>query len=230
MTMAMIPSLLRTTTAAVLTLAGMGTALAVEPFSANYQASYMGMQGNGRMTVEPAGGNRWKYSLSIRNSLADLSQSTVFEERNGELRPLSGSDSSKVLVKKSDKQATYDWTRGVATWTGDVKADRSGPIKLQPGDLDALLVNLALVRDLAAGKPLRYRMVDGGRVKQMTYTIAGKESIDIGGKPQQATKLVSTAGDKQTIAWIVDGMPVPARIVQKEGGEDSIDLRVQSVR
>ncbi|MBW8811600.1 MAG: hypothetical protein JF591_22880, partial [Lysobacter sp.] len=39
-------------------------ALAVKPFSADYSASYMGMQGNGRMTVA-AEGNRWKYSLSI---------------------------------------------------------------------------------------------------------------------------------------------------------------------
>jgi hypothetical protein len=230
MTMATIPSLLRTATAAaVLALAG-APALAVEPFSADYQASYMGMQGNGRMTLEPAGANRWKYSLSIRNSLADLSQSTVFEERDGELRPLSGSDSSKVLIKKSDKQASYDWDRGVATWTGDVKADRSGPIRLQPGDVDALLVNLALVRDVGAGKPLNYRMVDNGRVKQMNYTVAGTETVDVGGRPEQATKVVNTSGDKQTIAWIVEGMPVPARIMHRENGKESIDLRVRSVR
>lgn len=228
MTMNM-PALLRNTAVAALVLAAT-PALAIEPFSANYQASYMGMQGNGRMTVEPAGANRWKYSFSIRNSLADLTQSTVFEERDGELRPLSGNDSSKVLIKKSNKQANYDWNRGVATWTGDVKADRSGPIRLQPGDLDALLVNLALVRDLAAGRPLKYRMVEDGRIKQMTYTVAGKEAIDVGGRTQQATKVVNTSDDKQTIAWIVDGMPVPARIMQKENGEEAIDLRVQSVR
>jgi hypothetical protein len=230
MTMAKISTLLRTATAATALAFASMPALAVEPFSADYEASYMGMQGNGRMTVEPVGDNRWRYSLSIRNSLADLSQSTVFEERDGRLRPLSGTDSSKVLIKKSDKQASYDWNRGVATWTGDVKADRSGPIRLQAGDLDALLVNLALVRDLAADKPLRYRMVDNGRVKQMSYTVAGTETIDVGGKPREATKVVSNADDKQTIAWIVEGMPVPARIVQKEDGKESIDLRVQSVR
>ena len=37
-------------------------------------------------------------------------------------------------------------------------------------------------------------------------------------------------GDKQTIAWIVDGMPVPARIQQRDKGQDAIDLRVQTVR
>ncbi|MDX1549953.1 MAG: DUF3108 domain-containing protein, partial [Lysobacter spongiicola] len=118
----------------------------------------------------------------------------------------------------------------VASWSGDVKPERSGPIKLQAGDMDALLINLAIVRDLEAGKPLDYRMVDDGRVKQMSYKVAGKESIQVGGQQRQATKVVNTDGDKQTIAWVVDGIPVPARILQREDGKDSIDLRVKSVR
>jgi hypothetical protein len=229
MTMAMHTTPLRLLTAAALLLASL-PALAVKPFSATYQANYMGMQGNGRMTLEPAGDNRWRYSLSIRNQLADLSQTTVFEEHDGQLRPISGTDKSNVLVKKSNKQASYDWQRGVATWSGDVKPDRSGPIALQPGDLDALLVNLALVRDHAAGKPLKYRMVEGGRVKQMHYTVAGQDTVEVDGKQRPATKVVANDGDKQTTAWIVDGLPVPARIVQKEGGREAVDLRVQSVR
>ena len=155
----------------------------------------------------------------------------MFEDNGGQWRPLSGNDSSKVLTKKQNKNATYDWTKGVASWTGDVKPERAGPIKLQPGDLDALLVNLAIVRDVAAGKPLSYRMVDDGRVKQLNYTVAGKEPITVGGKSQQATKVVAhRTANKQTIAWIVDGMPVPARILQRDKGQDAIDLRVQAVR
>ena len=206
------------------------SALAMKPFTADYQANYMGMEANGRMTLVAAGDNRWRYNLSISNALANLSQSTVFEEHGGQWRPLSGTDSTKVLIKKTNKVADYNWSSGMASWSGDMKPDRKGPIKLQAGDMDALLINLALVRDVAAGKPLNYRMVEGGRVKQMRYTVAGKESIDIGGKPQQATKVVSSNGDRQTIAWVVEGLPVPARILQRENGEDSIDLRVRSVR
>lgn len=205
-------------------------AAAVKPFSADYQASYMGIQGAGRMSLVQADGNRWKYNLSISSPLAELQQSTTFDENGGQLRPLSGSDSSKVLTKKKTKNASYDWSRGVATWTGDVKPDRAGPIKLQSGDLDALLINLALVRDANAGKPMSYRMVEDGRTKQLTYTVVGKEAITIGGKSQQATKVSSKNGDKETIAWVVPGMPVPARILQRENGNDAIDLRVQTVR
>jgi hypothetical protein len=205
-------------------------ALAIKPFSADYHASYMGMQGNGRMTLAADGANRWKYDLTVTSPLANLRQSTVFEDNGGQWRPISGNDSSQVLTKKQNKNASYDWSKGVASWTGDVKPGRAGPIKLQPGDMDALLINLAIVRDVQAGKTMSYRMVEDGRVKQLTYTVAGKEQIDVGGQAKQATKVVSTQGDKQTIAWIVDGMPVPARILQRDKGQDAIDLRVQAVR
>lgn len=210
--------------AAALVLAS-GPALAVRPFSANYEANYMGMAANGRMSLEAAGPGRWKYTLQVANKMGNLVQSTVFEEVDGQLRPLSGNDVTSVLIKRKKKQATYDWDKGVATWSGDVKADRAGPVKLQAGDLDALLVNLAIARDAASGKPLRYRMVDDGRVRQLTYTAAGKEALTINGKSQSASKFVNASGDKQTTIWVVPGMPVPARIVQKDGN-DVIELRI----
>ena len=216
--------------AAALLVFANAPAWAVKPFTADYSASYMGMQGSGTMTLTAAGGDRWSYTLRIRSSLAQLSQSTVFEDRDGHWRPLSGNDSSLLLIKKSDKSASYDWDRGEARWSGDVKPDRSGPVKLQAGDLDAMLVNLAIPRDLAAGKPLSYRMVDDGRAKALSYQVAGKDTVSVGGKSQQATKVSRTDGNKQTIVWVVDGLPVPARILQRKDGKDEMDLRLNSVR
>ena len=204
-------------------------ALALEAFSADYQASYMGMKANGTMTLKPEGNNRWRYTLDVSNALASLSQSTVFQVEGGQWRPLASKDSSKVLVKSSDKTASYDWDAGVARWTGDVKPDRAGPIKLQAGDMDALLINLALVRDWEAGKPLKYRMVDDGRVKQMHYRETGTDQVTIDGQAREATRLVHDEGDKQTVVWLVEGMPVPARIQHRKDGDDSIDLTVVSV-
>ncbi|MEQ4574655.1 MULTISPECIES: DUF3108 domain-containing protein [Gammaproteobacteria] len=205
-------------------------ALAIQPFQADYKANYMGMQANGTMTLAAAGNNQWRYTLTIQNQLANLSQSTVFDEQNGQLRPLSSNDSSSLLVKKRNVQASYDWNSRQATWSGDIKPDRRGPVALQPGDMDALLINLAIARDLAAGKSLSYRMVDEGRVKPMTYKVVGKENITVNGKSQQATKVSRTDGDKELIAWIVPSLPVPARLLQRDKGQDSLDLTIQSVR
>ena len=201
----------------------------LKPFDADYIASYMGMGGDGHMSLAQSGG-QWKYTLRITSSLATLSQTTTFDEKDGQWRPLSGTDASAVLIKKVNKQAQYDWSKGEATWSGDVKPDRAGPVKLQPGDLDAMLVNLAIARDVAAGKPLRYRMVDDGRAKDMVYTVAGKETITVGGKSQQATKVQRTDGNKQTFVWVIDGMPAPARILQRKDGNDEVDLQLKSMK
>ena len=210
-------------------LAASAPALAIKPFTADYQANYMGLQAQGQMTLTAAGANRWKYTLDVHNGLANLSQSTTFEDKDGKWRPLSGTDSSMLLVKHSDKNATYDWNKGVANWSGDVKGDRSGPVQLQAGDLDAMLLNLAIVRDVNAGKPLAYRMVDDGRAKQMTYQVAGKDTVTIEGKPREATKVTRSDGDKQTVLWVVDGVPVPARILQRKDGKDEMDLQLTSL-
>ena len=210
--------------AASLALAG-APAFAAQPFNPAYQANYMGMKATGRMSIEPAGAGQWRYTLEIRNQMADLVQTTVFDEDGGVLRPLSGTDSNKLLIKKSNKKANYDWSRGVATWSGDVKPDRAGPIALRKGDLDALLVNIAIARDAVAGKPLRYHMVDNGKARDLTYAVAGKEAVTVNGKSQQATKVVSTSGDKKTTLWVVPGVPVPVRIMQVDG-RDTIDLRI----
>lgn len=205
-------------------------AQALEPFAADYEAQYMGLSATGRMTVEPQGGKQWKYTLKISNQMAQLTQTTLFEDNDGQFRPLSGTDASLVLIKKIRRNAVYDWAKGEARWSGDVKAERAGPIALQTGDVDGLLLNLAIARDALAGKPLQYRMVDEGRAKSMNFTVAGKENITIGGKPRQATKLVSTSGDKQMLIWVVDGLALPARILQRKGGKDDIDLKIVSVR
>ncbi|NOT86883.1 MAG: DUF3108 domain-containing protein [Lysobacter sp.] len=205
-------------------------ARALEPFAADYQASYMGLSANGRMTIEAQGGNQWKYTLKISNQVAQLTQTTVFEDRDGQWRPLTGTDASLLLVKKIRRNAVYDWAKGEARWSGDIKPERAGPVSLQAGDVDGLLMNLAIARDAIAGKPLRYRMVDEGRAKPMSFTVAGKESISIGGKPRQATKLVSTNGNKQMLIWVVEGLALPARILQRKDGKDDIDLKIVSVK
>ena len=58
--------------AAALTVASL-PAMALEPFKADYLASYMGMQANGTMTLSSEGANKWRYSLQVKNQLADLS-------------------------------------------------------------------------------------------------------------------------------------------------------------
>ena len=216
--------------AAVFGIAAARPAHALEAFAADYEASYMGLSAKGRMTIEPQAGNQWKYTLKVSNQVAQLTQVTVFEDRNGQWRPLSGTDASLLLIKKIRRNAVYDWSAGQARWSGDVKPERAGPVALQAGDVDALLLNLAIARDAQAGKPLRYRMVDEGRVKQMQWEVVGKETVTVGGASKQATKVVRRSDKREMYVWLVPDMPVPARVLQRENGMDTVDLTVRSVR
>lgn len=219
------------TTALLSILLAAAPAWAVKPFTADYEAHVMGgISADAKMSLSSAGGDRWNYVLSVESPVASLRQSTLFEDRNGAWRPLSGNDSTQMLIKKSQKVANYDWAKGEARWSGDVKADRAGPVKLQEGDLDAMMLNLAIVRDVAAGKPLSYRLVDNGLARSQTYQNMGKDTVSVAGKARTATKVSRSSDDKQVIVWIVDGLPVPARILQKKDGKDELDLVLKSVR
>ena len=223
--------------AALLALAAApATASAIEAFDASYQASYMGLEATAKMSLASSGGDRWKYSIDIGGMGAELSQSTVFEANGGEWRPLESVDSQRgtsglaaMLVKSRTVTAKYDWERGEARWSGDVKPDRAGPVKLRKGDLDGMLMNLVLVRDVAAGKPLEYRLVEDGRVKRHRFEVTGKESIQVAGRAREATRVERHDGKREIIAWVVEGLPVPARILQRRDGKDHIDLRLTSV-
>lgn len=211
-------------------------ASAIEPFSADYQANYMGMEATAKMSLASAGKDRWEYRIDIGGMGAELQQSTTFEVDGNQWRPLKSVDSQRgtsglaaMLVKRKSVTADYDWGRGQARWSGDVKADRAGPVDLKPGDLDGMLMNLVLVRDVAAGKPLDYRLVEDGRVKRQRFQVAGKESIQVAGKSREATRVVRRDGSREIVAWVVEGLPVPARVLQRRDGKDHIDLKLTSV-
>jgi hypothetical protein len=205
-------------------------AWAVDPFNAAYEASWKGVQADAEISLSSAGGNRWNYTLDVSNKLGSARQSTLFEDRGGVWRPLSGNDTTQLLIKKSRKTASYDWGKGEARWSGDVKPDRMGPVRIQDGDLDAMMLNLAIVRDMSAGKPLNYRVVDNGVVRQQSYQSLGKETVTVAGKQRSATKVSRTSEDKQIVVWIVEGLPVPARILQRKDGKDELDLVLKTVR
>lgn len=204
-------------------------AWAIKPFVAEYDAQWKGVPATATIRLQPADGGAWRYELIVENAVGNARQVTVFEEHNGMYRPLSGTDSAQMLFKKSLKQARYDWTAREARWSGDVKPDRTGPVRLQDGDVDAMLINLAIIRDLAAGKPLVYRVVDNGTAHVQTYRAEGRESMTIDGKTRNVTRVARVDDDKQILVWVADGLPAPARIVQRKNGQDELELVLKAL-
>ena len=212
----------------------------LEPFFATYEAYYQGKPaGNASMQLVRAGDDHWRIDLSILGDrgLAGMTrlkieQSTAFDTQEGQYRPLSQGTVRKALLFDQRATGTYDWSKMQAHWDGSVKKDRRKPLELKPGDMSALLLNLAIMRDARPGATLHYRLVDMGRARDHVYQVSTEpEIMAVGDMSYDALRVARTdkPGD-ETVLWVASGVPTPIRILQRRDGEDEIDLRLVEYR
>jgi len=194
--------------------------------AARYEVGYNGFTAQGRMQVAPRGNGRWSMSLHVGNALASLQQATVFDIQEGRLRPLGNSRVTATPLTHRTIIGRFDWRAARWALGGDAKPSQRRPVALQAGDLDPLLVELALVEDVREGRPTRYRVLENGRARQLDYRRLAAEPVTIEGHQRQAIKLFASEGRKRYVAWVVPDLPLPVRLLQSEQGGDTIDMRL----
>lgn len=207
----------------------------LEPFVATYQVFHGGRAlGNATMQVVRAEGARWRIDLTMKGSGLmrltglNLQQSTVFDTDGRNYRPLSQSMVRRAVFAGRKTTGVYDWNARSARWSGDVKQTRRAPVPLRPGDMSGLLINLAIIRDAAPGMTLRYRFVDDGRARDHAYSVApATETVQVGDISYDAMRVTRAQdGGEETVLWVAAGVPTPIRILQREDGKDTTDLRL----
>ncbi len=209
---------------------------ALEPFVATYEAYNKGsLAGNATMRVVHNDGPQWRVDLGIQGNRGfagilglNIQQSTVFDDIGDRFRPLTQSTVRKGLFLGKKINGVYDWNTHTAQWQGSIKDERSQPIALKDGDMSGLLINLAVIRDAQPGARLQYRFVDGGRVRDHVYQVADEtETVTVGELSYSAMRVSRVnGGNDETIFWVVNGVPTPVRMLQREDGRDGIDLRL----
>lgn len=209
----------------------------LSPFQGTYQAFYKGrLAGDATLALQQTADNRWQVSLEVRGKRGfagvlglNLLQTTVFELHDGQFRPLSQLTQRRGLFMGKKLEGSYDWSKGTAQWRGDIRRDRRAPVTLQPGDLSALLINLAIMRDAAPGARMQYRFADVGRARLHQYQADPSTAItEVGELSYNALRVQrsnSSPGDAMVL-WLASGVPTPIRISQREDGEDTIDLQL----
>ncbi len=233
------PSRAQTVTPAALPSAAPSAAV-LQPFVATYQVFHEGRElGQAILQVVHVGGARWRVDLGmqgqglLRLSGLNVQQSTLFDSDGRVYRPLAQSTVKRSFLSSRKSVGVYDWNTHSAHWTGDVKKNRTGQVPLHDGDMSALLIDLALVRDAQPGNTLHYRFVDDGRVRDHNWTVAPQtEATTVGDLSFDAIRASrvqaggdSASGDGTTI-WVAAGVPTPIRILQRDNGVDSTDLRL----
>lgn len=207
------------------------------PFVARYEARYHAKPaGDATLRLVQLRPPQWRVDLGIegRKGMAgvlglNVQQSTVFDALDDRsYRPLSQSTVRKGLLLGRTSTGVYDWVHASAQWRGDLKQRHRAPVVLQAGDMSGLLINLAIVRDARPDAVLRYRFVEGGRVREHVYqAAAAPEPVAVGELSYSALRVTRTnGGNDDTIVWVAEGVPTPIRILQREDGEDAVDLRL----
>ena len=210
---------------------------ALEPFVATYAVYREGKPfGDATMQVVKLDGARWRVDLGIDANRGliglaglNLQQSTLFDVEGDAYRPLSQSTVRQAFFGKRKSTGVYDWQKLQAQWQGDVKKTRRSAVPLQSGDMSGLLINLAVLRDAQPGASLHYRFVDDGRVRDHRYAVAaGREPQTVDELSYNAMRVdrIHPGSDDETILWVVEGVPTPIRILQREHGQDVTDLRL----
>lgn len=202
---------------------------ALKPFTAEYSVRYQGIPATAQASLARTGEN-WTYVMTIGNVAASMHQATYFRERNGTYLPLGGSDRLQYVGQRRAIRTHYDWPNLQVRWSGDAKPSRVGPVPLQAGDLDALLLQLALVRDHESGRAMQYRVTENARTRPANFRRAGTENVTVGARTVAAVRYVQTGQGKTTTAWVASGVPVPVRLSQQENGRETVRLHMTGWR
>jgi hypothetical protein len=180
--------------------------------------------------------SRWRVDLRIEATRGllglaglDLQQSTLFDLDGDRYRPLTQSSVRKMLFGKRVVTGIYDWPHGAAQWTGDVKKTRRAPVALREGDMSGLLINLAVLRDASPGAMLHYRFVDEGRAREQQYRVAAlREPQTVDDLAYDALRVdrLRASGEEGTTFWVVEAVPTPIRILQRDDDGELLELRL----
>lgn len=204
------------------------------PFSAEYEVYNEGKRlGNATMQLVSAGNGRWRIDLRMRGTgllrLAGLNadQSIVFEERAGQLRPISQATTQNALMRQRRHVGVFNWNTMQAVWRGDVRANRQAPVALRNGDMPGLVMNLAMIRDASPGVRLQYRNVDTGRAREQVFQAAASTShYEVAGIGYDAVHLQRGNSQDGTEVWVADNVPTPLRVLQHDDGKLGVDMRL----
>lgn len=210
----------------------------LEPFSATYSVEWKGLTA-GRATLELERGESdvWIYrSRNVARGLFRLAfpdvitQTSTFRIVGPLVLPLRyrADDGSKRTERDID--LGFDWTRGRITGTAE---RHEVDVELQPGVVDPMSVQIALMRALAAGRePESFRLIDKSQVKEYLYAREGTPTIDtaLGALETIVYRSQRSGSNRITRTWHAPALGfVPVRAEREREGRLEWQMKIRTL-
>lgn len=211
----------------------------VPTYEAEYEVEYKGRSvGTSTQTLTrdaEEGVYRFESSTRARGLLRllrprPLTEQSVFDVRDGELRPLEFRVEDGTRKGEDDIQVRFDWADGQAHVR---TADAESELSLSPGVYDRITLQLRLMQDLAASEPPGpYQLIDDEAMKTYQYSVAGEETIETPAGRHETVKVTQRreGSSRRTVIWSAPSMHyLPVKIEQRRDGEALTTLTLESV-
>jgi hypothetical protein len=221
----------RTATAALGLLIACSASAADKPgelreFDASFAAVFRGINaGTSQLKLEKLPGDRWSYTaVSQAQGVFRVAlngptvQRSLFVLEGGSVKPLEFTSQISTRTGDRNQSMQFDWKAGRVTGTAEGKPV---DLPLEPGVLDALSVQIAMMLKLVNGQvPEQFRMIDKTKIKDYLYTHQGEETVATALGPQhtvifRSARAGSTHG---TWFWCAPALGyVPVKVERRDG-------------
>jgi hypothetical protein len=210
----------------------------LRPFTARYTITWSGMSAGGTsLSLEQLPDGRWAYeSRSQAKGLfrlampADLASRSVFRINAGRIVPEVFTADDGASSNEKDQHLTFDWAKGRVSGVAERK---QVDLPLQPGLLDTMSVQVALMNDLLSGRtPERFVLIDTDQIKDYLYTREGAESLKTSvGEHQTVVFRSSRPGSKKgTYFWCAPELGyVPVKVERRNGSAVEWSMTLKEV-
>ncbi|HDZ56239.1 MAG TPA: DUF3108 domain-containing protein [Pseudomonas xinjiangensis] len=174
------------------------------PFTASYAADMRKVPVNGEAThsLQPNADGTWALSFNAGMFVARLTEESTLRLYEDTVQPLEYKYERRGLGRSREATLDFDWAANAVT--GEYKGEQF-TLDTEPGLLDKTTYQLALQRDLMAGKTdMHYRVVDGDDIEDYYFRVTGEDRVTtrVGQFNAVEVERVREAGSKrQTTLW-----------------------------
>lgn len=208
----------------------------LQPFSASYTADWkqLPMSGSAERSLSKNDNGTWTLSFKASMMIASLTEESTLLLDKDTLLPQSYMFERGGLGKAKKINLDFDWTSKMVTGS-----DRGDPVKvpLNSGMLDKSTYQLALQRDVAAGKKsMSYQVVEGTDTDTYDFRVLGAETVSTKAGSVDAIKVERvrdpTQNKRTTVMWFAkdwDYLLVRLQQVETDGKEYNIMLQEGTV-